>query len=355
MLWTMDTNGDEAAGPLPLVVTDDAELLEASLRWCAAAGTTPFVTADPMLACGRWRSAPFVLVGQDCLSAMTHTRPGRRADVHIVCHDPEACWQSAVGLGAEHVVTSADDVLSDSLAAAAEGRAEACVVAVIGGSGGAGSSTFAAGFALEADRRDLAALAVDLDHTGGGFDTLLGCEHGSGVRWPDMSDTHGRLGGDSLRRLLLRQGGLSILSASREDIAPVPVAAIESVLRAGSRRFDIVVADVPRALGPAAQVVLTAATATVFVVPDDIRAVAAARAVMAQMDATPPNPVLLARPRRGGIGAVETARLLGLPLLSRLRDDRRISSAVNHGEGPGRSRQLRRAAGRTLDRLGLAR
>lgn len=339
----------------PLVVTDDAELLDACLRWCAAAGVTPAVTADPVSVSGRWRGAPFVLIGQDCLADVAALRPTRRAHVHIVCHEPEDCWRDAVRVGAENVVTGAQDELSEELAAASEGRDEACVVAVIGGTGGTGASTFTAGMALEAEHRGLEVLAVDLDHSGGGLDCLFGREDDPGVRWPDLADTSGRLRGDALRRVLIRHGGLSLLSAGRDDVTPVPVAAVESVLQAASRRFDVVIFDVPRWLGTAAHAVLTSATATVLVVPEEIRAVAAARAVQMQMSATAANSVVVARSRRGGIGAAETSRLLGIPLVARLRDDRRIRTAVDHGEGPGRSRVLRRTAGNTLDQLGLGR
>lgn len=348
---------DIDSGPTtqPLVITDDAELLDACLRWCAAAGVTPAVTSDPVSASGRWRGAPFVLIGQDCLADVAASRPTRRPHVHVVCHEPEACWRDAVRVGAENVVTGAQDELSEELTAAAEGREEACVMAVIGGVGGTGASTLVAGTALEAERRGLAVLAVDLDHSGGGLDSLFGLEDDPGVRWPDLADTRGRLSGDALRRVLIRQGGLSLLSANRGDAAPVPVAAVESVLQAASRRFDVVIFDLPRWLGSAAHVVLTSATASVLVVPEEIRAIAAARAVQAQTSATAANSVVVARARRGGIGSAETSRLLGIPLVARFRDDRRIRTAVDHGEGPGRSRTLRRTAGQTLDQLGLGR
>lgn len=347
------TARDDVSTPA-LVITDDVKLRETAVRWCATAGVTPNVTADPVAASAQWRHAPFIVVGQDCLAAMAQHHPSRRPDVHIICHNPEACWQLAVALGAERVVTTDNDELSETLAAAAEGSAEACVVAVLGGVGGAGASTFAAAVTLEAARRKMSALIIDLDHTGGGVDTLLGCEHHSGVRWPDMAETHGRLSGNSLQRVLVQHNGLSLLTTSRENVTPVPVAAAESVLRAALRAYDVVVADVPHALGPAAQAFLAGATATVLVVPEDIRSVGATRALLTQIDAEPSNPVLLSRARKSGIGSAETARLLGFPLLGRLGNDRRISAAVDHGEGPGRARKLRRASIRALDRLGLA-
>src|SRR5690625_6057445 len=113
-------------------------------------------------------------------------------------------------------------------------------MAVIGGVGGTGSSTLVAGTALEAERRGLAVLAVDLDHSGGGLDSLFGLEDDPGVRWPDLADTRGRLSGDALRRVLIRQGGLRLLWADRGDAASVPVAAVGSVLQAASRRFYVV-------------------------------------------------------------------------------------------------------------------
>src|SRR5699024_8089601 len=97
----------------PLVITDDAELLDGCLRWCAAAGVSPAVSADPVSASGRCRGARVVLTGQDCLSDVAASRPTRRPHVHVVCDEPEECWRDAERVGAENGVTGAQDELSE--------------------------------------------------------------------------------------------------------------------------------------------------------------------------------------------------------------------------------------------------
>ncbi len=74
----------------PLIVTEDAELLDDLLRLCAAAGATPEVHHGVPERRGGWETAPLVLVGDDavrrvrgaarrrgwCWSAGIRTTPG---------------------------------------------------------------------------------------------------------------------------------------------------------------------------------------------------------------------------------------------------------------------------------------
>ena len=44
---------------------------------------------------------------------------------------------------------------------------------------------------------------------------------------------------------------------------------------------------------------------------------------------------------------------LEMPVLARIRPDRRVRGVIDRGHGPGRSRSLRRTAATVLDALGL--
>ncbi|MER6984231.1 hypothetical protein ABT317_46600, partial [Streptomyces carpinensis] len=57
-----DTGGRQGG---PLIVTEDAELLDDLLRLCAAAGATPEVHHGVPERRGSWEAAPLVLVGDD--------------------------------------------------------------------------------------------------------------------------------------------------------------------------------------------------------------------------------------------------------------------------------------------------
>ena len=68
------------------------------------------------------------------------------------------------------------------------------VVGVVGGSGGAGASTFAAVVALGASElSSRPVLLIDLDPIGGGLDVLLGLDSTAGARWSAVSKPGGAL------------------------------------------------------------------------------------------------------------------------------------------------------------------
>jgi secretion/DNA translocation related CpaE-like protein len=136
----------------------------------------------------------------------------RRRDVVLIAREPSPeCWQNAVALGAEHVVSlpEAERWLIDRLADTEEGPTRnGRIVGVMGAGAGAGASTFAVTLALGAAARSLRVLLVDGDPLAGGLELLLGMEDMPGIRWDDLADSRGRLGAcrvlgqASIRRLI---------------------------------------------------------------------------------------------------------------------------------------------------------
>ncbi|CAL9466237.1 hypothetical protein SUDANB6_02742 [Streptomyces sp. enrichment culture] len=125
----------------PLIVTEDAELLDDLLRLCAAAGATPEVHHSVPGDRGGWEAAPLVLVGDD--AARRVRGAARRRGVVLVGRDPDdpGVWRRAVEIGADHVLVLPDGEqwLVDRIADVAEGVGRpALTVGVIGGRGGAG-------------------------------------------------------------------------------------------------------------------------------------------------------------------------------------------------------------------------
>ncbi|EFQ82081.1 CpaE-like protein [Aeromicrobium marinum DSM 15272] len=339
----------------PLVVTRDPDVLERATRWCAAVGASPEVATD-VPGCRRgWREAPVVLVGADLADDLAAAGLVRRDRVYLVAAgDDPAVWRAAVHLGAAAVLepTSEQDAV-DVLGGAVDGRGEACLVAVVGACGGVGASTFAAGLAVRGTRRGLRSLLVDADPCAGGIDLLMGAEHVDGVRWSDLGHTAGRVSAEALAEVVPTHRGVGLVTWAREasigDVRPGPV------LDAAARGFDLVVADVPRDPGRLGTDVLARAVLTVLVVTDDVRGLAAAERTMSHLAALTTSVVGVLRPRAGGVGRSETARVLGLPVPVRVRHDRRLRTAVDRGLGPHRSRPLGRAADPVLDLLGLDR
>src|SRR5664279_4433323 len=97
------------------------------------------------------------------------------------------------------------------------------VIGVIGGSGGAGSSYFAAVLAALC----LPSVLLDVDPVGGGVDVLLGIESVPGARWSGLRLDGGRLDPALLADGLPRWRDVAVLATDAE--VPPPVAVLEVV------------------------------------------------------------------------------------------------------------------------------
>ncbi|UYM03365.1 septum site-determining protein Ssd [Solicola gregarius] len=327
------------AVPRPLVVTSDPAMLDELLRLCAAAGVTPEVASDAAQARRSWSSAPCVVVGPGHVDSLART-VDRRDGVVIVAErsvDP-ALWERAVDVGAEGVFVLPDDesAVVDLLAASTDrSDGEASVVAVVGGTGGCGASTLATGLAVSVVHDGHSAMLVDADPLGGGIDMLVGTEDAEGLRWPDLAVTHGRVSGASLRQVLPRTSGLSVLSWGTAELDAVPREAMSSVLSAGRRSHDLVVVDVPRWFDEAAEEALVRASCAVLIVSAEIRAIAAAQRVLARLRPLCADVRLVVRlPGPAGLRADVVGRTMALPLTATTRTDRRLAEMIDNGFGP---------------------
>ncbi|MET0448843.1 MAG: hypothetical protein ABW004_10565, partial [Aeromicrobium sp.] len=192
----------------------------------------------------------------------------------------------------------------------------------------------------------------DADPLGGGLELVLGAERADGLRWDDFGSTRGRVDAGSFAGVLPVHRGVSSLSwgtGARRELPP----SVPTVLDAAVRGFDVVAADVPRRLDTAGAEIVGRSVLTVLLVPEEIAAVAAARQVASLLDGCAPAIGLISVARRSGIGPGAVSDALELPVLARLRPDRRVRGTVDRGLGPGGSRRLRRAADAVLDALGL--
>lgn len=330
----------------PLLISNDADLIDDVLRLAAANGVEIHLANDAAGARSRWSVAPLVLVGADACLSLAGAGLTRRRDVVLVSREPSAqAWQHAVALGAEHVVAlpEAERWLIDRLADATEGPArDGRLLAVMGTGAGAGASTFAVTLALAAAARGLRVLVVDGDPVGGGLDILLGLEGRPGIRWPDLVDTRGRLGVESLQSALPSQGGVWLLSWARTGPVSVPIEAISAVLDTATRGFDLVVADVPRYLDAAGELVLSRAHATLLVTSNRVRGVAATARVMSVLDGRCSSVRVVVRDDPKGLDDDAIARVLQAPVLTRLPVAATLPARADDGEPP----TLRDAYGR---------
>ncbi|MFI1952875.1 septum site-determining protein Ssd [Streptomyces xinghaiensis] len=322
------------AGP-PLVVTEDAELLDELLRLCAAAGAEPEV-CHGVPDRGSWERAPLVIVGDDAVPRLRNAV--RRAGVLLISRDPgdHGIWQRAVGVGADHVVPlpGCEAWLVDRIADALEGTAApALAVGVIGGRGGAGASTLACALAVTAARDGRRTMLVDGDPLGGGLDVLLGGEGVEGLRWPAFAQSRGRVAAGALEESLPRLRSLRLLSWDRGDTVAVPPEAMRSVLSAARRRGGAVVVDLPRRLDETVAEALAQLDLGLLVVPAGLRSVAAAHRVASAVRTVLPDLRVVVRgPCGAGLEDEEIAALLGLPLAGEIPPEPGLPA-----EAPGES------------------
>lgn len=334
----------------PLLVSDDAALIDDVLRLAAAANVELHLATEPESARGHWSRAPLVLVGTDVAGRMAGLRPERRRDVILVGRQMgDADWQRAVTLGAEHVACLPDSErwLIDRIADSGEGPLRhGFVVGIVSSGGGAGASSLAvtlAGLAAQDSR----VLLVDLDPLAGGVDVLLGREAATGARWTDLADTRGRLSPQTLEQALPTWSGVTVLSWGRDGASRVTPDAVASVLDAGERAFDIVALDLPRSLDDVTDLALSRAQRTVLVTASCVRGVAAAARIGAVLRERCSSLGVVVRRQPRGVSTEAVASVLVDPILGEVPYSSSLARRCDAGEGPS----LRDSHARAVRRL----
>ena len=344
-----------------LLATADEMLLDDLLRLAAAAEVTPRVERDLLGLRRCWQSATLVVVGQDFIDPLARTQPVRRPGVVVAGVDAEdaGLYRRALAIGAEGVflLPGEEAALGDKFADTLDGGVRAATtLAFVGGCGGAGATTLAAAVAVTGSRRGLRTMLIDGDPLGGGIDLALGNETDRGSRWPELLNAAGRVSAAALRSALPLVEGLAVLSWDRSEVTSLPPEAMRSVLGAAQRSSDLVVVDLPRRANPAAEEAFVRATATLVVVPRDVRSCAAAARLVGPLRQVAGDLRVVARePGLSGLSAVDVADHLKLPLAAKLAFDDDLPGLMDQGRFDPRPRgALGRTATDLLDLFGLS-
>jgi len=338
-------------GERTLVMVEDPELLDAVLRLAAAAGCEVHRSPDAADARRHWARAPFVLLDEPSAERCLRAGLPRRADLMLVGVGPPSmeAMECAVALGAEQAVALPEaeaHVLSRLGAAAERGAAPeraGRVLAVVGGRGGAGASVLAAALAVKSARSGDRTLLVDCDPLGGGLDLVLGAEEVTGLRWPELRISDGRVAAAALHAALpapavSRSAELGVLSCAREAAGP-SAAAVTAVLEAGRLAGETVVCDLPRYPTDPALAALELADLALLVVPADVRSCAAAGRVAAVLAEQTREIALVVRgPSPGALTPADVAGALDLPLITAMAPDKGLARALEQGVPPGTRR-----------------
>jgi secretion/DNA translocation related CpaE-like protein len=324
-----------------VVITADAELLDHVLSVTAAVGVEPQVASDPGAVRPWWTSASTVLVGVDQAGAVAAMVLPRRAEVYLVGldHDRDDVlgWSMPLGAAILTLPSGASRLATALTDASGQRTGKGRLVCVVGGSGGVGASTLAAGLAVVGVRMARRAMLVDADPLGGGVDLLVGAERVDGWRWPRLASARGHLG--DLTGQLPQVDGVDVLSMARDAPERGPDAEqMTSVLLSALRSHRLTVVDVPRSLGPAAREAVRRADQVLLLVQADVRGVAAGRAMVDQLDQACRELALVVRSGRARSLAPDTvAAGLGLALLGSVADDPGLILAAESGDPPARS------------------
>jgi secretion/DNA translocation related CpaE-like protein len=337
-----------------LLATADGVLTAEVGRLAAAAGVHLAVVTDPADVLPVWNPSAVVLVGTDLVEPLARRSTPRRTNVHVVAVSPvpDPVFRAALALGAESVVElpGAGPWLLDALAEVSEGGAgPGRSVAVVGASGGAGASVFAAALATVASATS-DVLLLDLDPLGPGQRLLVGQDDEPGITWDDLSATAGRLGAGALRDAVPRRHRLGVLgwAAGRPDRLPHEL--VGEAVAAAARGHAWVVLDVPRRWDEDVRSVLAGSDHTAVVTRAGIGCLAAAARFTGVLTVDVPAAGLVVRTHRDAPPGADVARALGLELWAEMRDDRRLDEHLALGLGPAHSSRgpLARAASRVL-------
>ncbi len=327
----------------PLVVTSDPTVLDDLLRLAALAGVEVEVATDAARAESSWAAASAVLLGPDAVDGCVRRGLPRRPGVVLLGADEDdaAVWQTAVTVGAEHVVflPDAEPWLVDLLAGAAGAIVTpAPVIGVVGGRGGAGATTLAVALAVQAGQ-GAACWLVDGDPLGGGIDLVLGGEHSPGLRWPDLAHSRGRVPGDLLAQGLPVLHGVSVLSVQRGSEGLPSIEAMSAVVQAARRAADLVVIDVPRRLDVLGAQLVRLLDTCLLITPCELRAAAASAQVAAALRPLCADLRLVTRgPAPAGLHAQEVERVVGVPLVAAMRAQNGLHQLLERGDPPGLAR-----------------
>ncbi|QXT62457.1 septum site-determining protein Ssd [Tessaracoccus palaemonis] len=325
-----------------LLCARDTRIIEAVEISAAALGVAVRVAAHPDEIADAWQAASLRLVGVEVAARWESVSPGRAILVGFSVDELARC-SAALGLPVIRL-PDATGALAGQLRRIAPGVADrGQIIAVLGASGGVGTSTLCVALALHAASLGRRSAVVDLAQGGGGLDLLLGAETEPGLRWGDLARARGEVG--QLAASLPSVRGAAVVAQSRDALAPDDEA-VHTVLGALAAELDVIFVDAGRHPPPIAPDRL------LLVVAADVRGVASARMLADQHSLSLTGMVLRAA-RHRAIPAQVVSRSLGLECLGVIEEDAAVREAAELGLAPiaGRARRFARSAASVLGRI----
>lgn len=341
---------------VPLLISADDAIIETVLAAGAAVQVNPLVARDSERIRRHWAGARVVLVGVDQAAALAALGLPRRRGVHLCGGDSRELLAWSVPLEAPALLLPDQSGFVRSLldARAELDRDRARLIRVIGGCGGVGATTLAAGLAQRGQARGLRAVLVELDPAGGGIDLLFGAEQLPGWRWPDLASATGHVG--DLGGQLPNSSGVDLVSLGRSSRSSADLRqvgglprpeAVRAVLAALTRSHDLVVLDA----GAHPETDPGPLASTIVCVAAEVKAVVAARSKVLSLGLGDARIAVRTGPGRH-LDPELIGETLGLACCGVVPHDPRLPVALETGVPPGRGRRrFARACDRILHQL----
>ena len=214
------------------------------------------------------------------------------------------------------------------------------VIVVVGARGGAGASSLAVAIAQSSAQEGKRTVLLDADELGGGIDLVLGAEGHRGVRWSELAAVDGELPSRALFDALAVHRGVHFLSCSREGDTSIAPELMVRVIHALRESCDLIVLDSPRRDDCLLSVLATVQCEVLIMVPNEVRAVAAARAWLSRCAGFTVRIRSVVELPTGGLSVRATKKPLGISSVGTVRyclataQELDRGSGVRHGKNP---------------------
>ena len=208
------------------------------------------------------------------------------------------------------------------------------VIVVVGARGGAGASSLAVALAQSSAHEGKRVVLLDADELGGGIDLVLGAEGHRGVQWSELAAVDGDLPSQSLFDALAVHRGVRFLSCSRDADTSISPELLIRVIHALRESCDLVILDCPRRDECLLSVVATVQCEVLIVVPNEVRAVAAASVWLSRCArfTVAMSSVVVELPT-GGLSVRATKKPLGVPSVGTVRYCLATAQELDRGSG----------------------
>ena len=298
------------------------------------------VAADPGALQRAWSGASVVLLGAE-LAATARLLPPRDRVV-VVGGAGDALWELAVDVGADHVaVLPSAGPMAGRPACLGRCRAHLPLTGAVRHRwpGRSRRDHARRGFGRSAAAAGTDVLLVDADPFGGGLDLALGLESATGDRWSQLVTPQSAGVSNGFLDRLPTRGGLRLLATDRDRPVAIGRTAMLGVLTAGQQRCGLTVIDLPRQLDSGIQAALETATCLYVVVSAQVRAVAAAAALISAVrEHTAQIHAIVRGPAPSGLSLDTIARALTVPLAGAVRAEPGLARDYERGVPPGQPR-----------------